>query len=236
MRDKACARALFSEKPASRSTAVMPISSALLHFVDFRSRNSANEKFLIVACRLRRQCVSTAAARGGSYAQKQLKSLLIFFCCSNPMSVPVDSRRHCTESPSTKLGGQQWRRRERKQRRRNRQRSVGRRSSLRRYRSSTFLFNAKIASHGPAGVDDGSTFIGAQAGQVTDGGRRRDGGSSFAIARFAVVKRTEKSNLPLAQMPAALILKTSRRSPRFVGGVFSKPSSASWSNPWRRFS
>ncbi len=40
---------------------------------------------------------SRAALGRASYAQKQLKSLLIFFCCSNPVSVPVDSRRHCTD-------------------------------------------------------------------------------------------------------------------------------------------
>ena len=132
--------------------------------------------------------------------------------------MPVDSRRHCTESPSTKLGGQQWRRRERKQRRRNRRRSVGRRSSLRRNRSSTFS-KSKIASHGPARVEGNPP----ETGRPSDR-QRASAGRRFKLHHRAVRDGEEdgKSNLPLAQMPVALILKTSRRSPPFVGGVLSE--------------
>ena len=42
-----------------------------------------------------------ADGRRSGYAQDYAESLLFFFRCSNPMVVPVDSRQHCTLSPST---------------------------------------------------------------------------------------------------------------------------------------
>jgi hypothetical protein len=232
MRHKVDAHAGISEKAVTRDAAEVAGSSALLLSVDFRSQNRAAGKFF--------DCEAAAAAAmcvvGGvskcELRTKQLKSLLIFSCCSNPVS---SARRfatalHVSRHPPNS-GGQQWRRRERKRQRRNRPRSVGRRSSLRCYRFSTLLWS-KIASHGPAG----SAFIGDQ-GRPSDR-RRASAGRRFKLhdRKLANVKRTEKKNLPLAQMPADLILKTSRRSPRFVGGVFSELATASWSNPWRRFS
>ena len=65
------------------------------------------------------------------------------------------SIRDCTapRSPSTlRLGGQQWRRREKRRKRQRRPRSVGRRSSQSRNRSSASHVS-EIASHGPAGVE-----------------------------------------------------------------------------------
>jgi len=110
-----------------------------------------------------------------SYAQTPAESLLFFSCCSNAVAVPVDSRRHCTDvAIHSSLGGQQWRRRERKQR--NRRRSVGRRSSLRRFRSSALL-RSKIASHGPAHVD-GETS--PKTGRPSDR-RRASAGRRFKL-------------------------------------------------------
>ena len=90
-----------------------------------------------------------------------------------------------------KLGGQQWRSAERKQRRRRR-RSVGRRSSRRRNRSSASHVS-KIASHGPAAFEDGSTIFRDGPAQVNDGGRRRDGGASFAIAFTSTRRRRRET-------------------------------------------
>jgi hypothetical protein len=103
MRDKDDARASDSEKIKKPDVAETHVPSALSRCLDFCSQNPASEKFLAAAQLQRSRCASRAAAGRGSYAQRRLKSLLIFFCCSNPVSVPVDPRRHCTESPSTKL-------------------------------------------------------------------------------------------------------------------------------------
>jgi hypothetical protein len=103
MRDNGVAGAHLAAGNNKPDVVETRIPSALLRYVDFCEQNHAGEKFLLGWCRRSLRGVSRAAAVGGSYAQKQLKSLLIFFCCSNPVSVPVDSRRHCTESPSTKL-------------------------------------------------------------------------------------------------------------------------------------
>jgi hypothetical protein len=116
----------------------------------------------------------------GDCTQNVVESLLIFSCCSNPVVVQIDSRLHWTYiAIHSWLGGQQWRRRERKQWRRRRQ-NVGRRSSLRRNRSSASHVS-EIASHGPAKVEGGSTISRDGPAQVHDRGRRRDGGASFAV-------------------------------------------------------
>jgi hypothetical protein len=91
-------------------------------------------------------------------------------------------------SPSTRLGGQQWRRRERRKQRlrrpRRRPKLAKRRSSRSRYRSSASLK-----------VEDRVTRAGCRRGrfqdardapaQVDNRGRRRDGGLSSLIVRFA---------------------------------------------------
>jgi hypothetical protein len=110
-----------------------------------------------------------------------------------------------------RLGGQQWRRnvrRKQRQRRRSRRRPSGRRSSLRRDRSSASHVS-KIASHGPADVEGGSSSAHGAPAQVIDGGRRRDGesGSRSSGIRRVVKKRSGQSGPWTGGTPADLMLK-----------------------------
>ena len=58
-----------------------------------RGRPRKTRIYLVGSCAPRSRCASRKAAGRASYAQKQLKSLLIFFCCSNPVS---SARRFAT--------------------------------------------------------------------------------------------------------------------------------------------
>jgi hypothetical protein len=84
----------------------------------------------------------------------KIKRSHCYFSPAVVIRLQCGSIRDCTapRSPSTlRLGGQQWRRREKRRKRQRRPRSVGRRSSHSRNRSSASHV-LKIASHGPAGV------------------------------------------------------------------------------------
>jgi hypothetical protein len=79
----------------------VPNSWAFLRRADFRAKNSSRKIFFAAASCLRSLRALTADVGRGSYTQNQVESLLFFFLCSNPVIVPVDSRRHCKLSPST---------------------------------------------------------------------------------------------------------------------------------------
>jgi hypothetical protein len=170
---------------AARAMNKTQVSSALLQSHRFALRARVAENFFGAASRRQSRRAHAATAGQGRSTQNQAKSLLFFFCCSNPMVVHVDSRLHCTYvAIHSSLGGQQWRRSERRrQRRRSRRRrrqDGRRRNSQRRDRSSTSHVS-KIASHGPAEVEGGSMISRDWPAQVDDRGRRRDGGENVAV-------------------------------------------------------
>ena len=178
-----------------------------------------------------------AAERGGC-AQNQVESLLFFFRCSNPDAVRIDSRLHCTDTAiHSKLGGQQWRRRERKQRRRRKRQSVGRRSSRRRDRSSASHVS-KVASHGPANVEGGSTISRDGAGS---GGRQGASAGRWCKLRGRVYsmrrqrRKTGNRNRDLAKA-RGLVPQRSRRRPRCLGITSRNFNRRCGANPRRRFS
>src|SRR5271168_3853367 len=116
------------------------------------------------------------------------------------MEVRVDSRSAHYRHP-LRLGGQQWRNGKRRQLRKSKRRRSERRSSLLRNRSSASHVS-RIASHGPAQVEGGSMIARDGPAQVSDRGRRRDGGG--------------------------LKPRASRRRPRCVRKSVPKLASASW--------
>jgi hypothetical protein len=92
-------------------------------------------------------------------AKHKIKTVHYYFFPAVVIRWQCSSIRDCTYlcRHPLRLGGQQWRRRERKQRRRRRRQNVGRRSSLRRIRSSA-SHALKIASHEPAAFEGWSTI------------------------------------------------------------------------------
>jgi hypothetical protein len=76
-------------------------SSAFMRRVENVEAMRARRKISAAPAALRLSRASRQVGGRRSYAQTQVRSLLFFSCCSNPVSVPVDSRRHCTMSPST---------------------------------------------------------------------------------------------------------------------------------------
>ena len=126
-----------------------------------------------------------AHQRGAAPTHKIKRShCYFFFAVVIRKVVRIDSRLHCTEyRHPLKLGGQQWRRREKRKlsRRLRRRRPLGRRSSLRRLRSLISL-ESKIGSHGPADVGRVVMIALGWPAPVNSRGRRRDGGASFVIA------------------------------------------------------
>ena len=193
---------------AKCDTSESRILSALLHHATFSAGKRVREKIFAAALRRTLRRMQSVATDGATYAQNQVDSLLFFSCCSNPMTVQIDSRSARYRHPLM-LGGQQWRSAERKQLRRKQRRSGGRRSRLRRDRSSASHVS-EIASHGPAHVEGGSMIARDGPAQVNDGGRRRDGG------KFKP--------------------RPSRRRPRYFGGVVQTLSPASRRNAAAPFS
>src|SRR3984893_15656505 len=112
-----------------------------------------------------------------------------------------------------KLGGQQWRRREkRKLRRRRQRRPLGRRSSRRRLRSS-ISHESKIGSHGPADVEGVVMISLGWPAPVNPRGRRRDGGVSFTIAPTPRDGDDENGQSPISLRHSAGRLNPSTISP-----------------------
>ena len=146
-----------------------------------------------------------------------------------------------------KLGGQQWRRREKRKQRRRKRRSVGRRSSA----TPLTVFDLAHSRRPRHTGRLASRLIGAlpnhrrdAPAQVNDGGRRRDGGSSFNFARKAPHGAADEDGddgrsipaSPWQNKPVDLILGP-RRRPRCVGDPVStsKLIPALRSNSQRRF-
>jgi hypothetical protein len=110
----------------------------------------------------------------------KIKRSHCYFSPAVVIRLQCGSIRDCTapRSPSTlRLGGQQWRRREKRRKRQRRPRSVGRRSSQSRNRSSARMCRRSRHTGRPASrliiiCHDGPA-------QVGNGGRRRDAGASF---------------------------------------------------------
>jgi hypothetical protein len=167
-----------------------------------------------------------------------------YFFLAVVIRMQCGSIRDCTAPirHPLKLGGQQWRRREkRKLRRRSRRRRRLARRSSRRYRSSASHV-LKIASHGPASVE-GEMIFRDRPAQVNDRGRRRDVRCRLQhrINNFADTLRggedeRRDNRISPWRKASGFALQPSRRRPRFVGDIVSKLSTASWSNPRRRFS
>jgi hypothetical protein len=188
------------------------------------------QKIFCAAKCARSRCAAARAARSGSYTQKQAGSLLIFSPCSNRMLVPVDSRRHCTDvAIHSSLGGQPWRRSERKQLRKLRK-SGGR-------RSSHTAIDLRLHK-----VEDRITRAGQSRRRIYDpprragsGGRRRrrrDGG--FELRNRARCARwwrrgTGEPHLTLADRQRIRPSGISP-TPSFCSGVLPKLDTASWSN------
>jgi hypothetical protein len=57
----------------------------------------------------------------------------------------------------------------------------------------------KIASHGPAGVEGGSTISRDRPAQVNDRGRRRDEGAGFTLASSGAMVKTTDENIRFAR-------------------------------------
>jgi hypothetical protein len=181
--------------------------------------NRAPRKVFRARFQMRSPPLLCRGEKGGGCTQNAVESLLIFSCCSNPVAVQIDSRLHWTYiAIHSWLGGQQWRRRERKQRRRRRQ-NVGRRSSLRRNRSSASHVS-EIASHGPAAVEGGSTIFRDGPAQVdkrgASAGRRcelRDRANGYGHSARWRRRETGKPNLIQARA-RGFVPQPSRRRPR----------------------
>jgi hypothetical protein len=89
-----------------------------------------------------------------------------------------------------KLGGQQWRRREKRKQRRRRPRSVGRRSRRCRCGLRSRLKQSRIASHGPAGVAvDRHTSRHDPPGRAGSGERQRASAGTEVWASSASLER-----------------------------------------------
>ena len=97
IRDNPAARPSACAKSEAAHVAETLISSAFLRCRVFSCRSHRREKIFAAASRRVARCALRVAGGHRSYAQNQGESLLIFFCCSNPVVVPVDSRRHCTD-------------------------------------------------------------------------------------------------------------------------------------------
>ena len=173
-----------------------------------------------------------AQQRGAAPTHKIKRShCYFFFAVVIRKVVRIDSRLHCTEyRHPLKLGGQQWRRREKRKlsRRLRRRRPLGRRSSLRRLRSLISL-ESKIGSHGPADVGRVVMIALGWPAPVNSRGRRRDGGISFTIAT------TPRDSVDeIRQVPISLRCSTGRLSPSTISptpsDILSRLSLALWSN------
>jgi hypothetical protein len=129
------------------------VSSAFFAFKQTFAEISATRERLHAAPRVGPPSL-TDIADAASLTHK-IKWSPCYFSPAVVIRLQCGSIRDCTapRSPSTlRLGGQQWRRREKRRKRQRRPRSVGRRSSQSRNRSSASHVS-KIASHGPAGVE-----------------------------------------------------------------------------------
>ena len=157
-----------------------------------------------------------AQQRGGAPTHKIKRShCYFFFAVVIRKVVRIDSRLHCTEyRHPLKLGGQQWRRREKRKlsRRLRRRRPLGRRSSLRRLRSLISL-ESKIGSHGPADVGRVVMIALGWPAPVNSRGRRRDGGVSFTIATTLRDSVDEIRQVPISPRCSAGRLNPSTISP-----------------------
>ena len=108
-----------------------------------------------------------------------MESLLFFSRCSNRDVVRIDSRLHCTDIANPlKLGGQQWRRREKRKLRRSRRRRRLARRSSRRLSLVFDLLNeseTEVTRTGRCrgGRNDRSGLAGSGALQGASAGRRR---------------------------------------------------------------
>jgi len=156
----------------------------------------------------------------------KIKRSHCYFSPAVVIRLQCGSIRDCTapRSPSTlRLGGQQWRRREKRRKRQRRPRSVGRRSSQCRNRSSASHVS-KIASHGPASVE-ADHHLPRRAGS---GGQRgapagcgcelRNSGSLSAKAKRGETGYLKSAGLRASGSPP----QPSRRSPRCVGSILPK--------------
>jgi hypothetical protein len=215
---RAASRVIAAQQEKLNSTKTL-MPSDFLYTSRIFATTRAPRKVLRARFQMRLPPLLCRGEKGGGCTQKAVESLLIFSCCSNPVVVQIDSRLHWTYiAIHSWLGGQQWRRRERRQRRRRRQ-NVGRRSSLRRNRSSASHVS-EIASHGPAAVEDGSTIFrdgpaqvdkrGASAGRRCELRGRANGYGHPARWRR---RETGKPNLTLARA-SGFVPQPSRRRPR----------------------
>jgi hypothetical protein len=154
------------------------ISSAFLRFTQTFAEIPQHEN----ACTPRRASMPDhrlILLRAAALTHK-IKRSHCYFSPAVVIRLQCGSIRDCTKprSPSTlRLGGQQWRRREKRRKRQRRPRSVGRRSSQSRNRSSASHVS-KVASHGPADVE-ADHHLPRRAGSGGQRGRRRDAGASF---------------------------------------------------------
>jgi len=93
-----CMRAARCRNRNGQETRIL---SAFPGYADFAEAVRTRRKIFAAPAARRLSRARWQAPRRRSYAQTQVESLLFFSCCSNPVAVPVDSRRHCTMSPST---------------------------------------------------------------------------------------------------------------------------------------
>ena len=160
----------------------------------------------------------------------KIKRSHCYFSPAVVIRLQCGSIRDCTapRSPSTlRLGGQQWRRREkRRKRQRRRRRSVGRRSSQSRT-DLRHLMCRRSRHTEPANVE----VIEATAGRL----RWRRGapaGCGCELRNSGSLSATAKGGEPEFILrwlvwSAVPLLKPSRRSPRCVGSILPKLTSAS---------
>ena len=142
-------------------------------------RNFRNARMLARHAALRYADRRSILLRVAALTHK-IKRSHCYFSPAVVIRLQCGSIRDCTapRSPSTlRLGGQQWRRREKRRKRQRRPRSVGRRSSQSRNRSSARMCRRSRHTGRPASrliiiCHDGPA-------QVGNGGRRRDAGASF---------------------------------------------------------
>ena len=149
----------------------------------------------------------------------------------------IDSRLHCTDIANPlRLGGQQWRRREKRKLRRSRRRKrLARRSSRRRLWSSICRTNRRPGSHGPADVERVITTDLGWPAPVNCRGRRRDGGVSFTLATTPRDGDDETGRSPISLRHSAGRLNPSTISPT-PSDIFLKLFLAPWIHSMALFS